>query len=162
MYDTFNTTKIPDILIKETKDVSNNFVMKAKRVFEPKKLNLLIDETNIGKLRCYINDIYIPMQLNKAGVVVGDKDQMIQNIEVEYCFHTKHGLISYIYPQLLTLIPELYEGELPLKREQKVLLEIIFHIRVEVEKVKRKMIFWTKHELIKVCDNNLIVYKEMV
>lgn len=162
MYNTFNTPAVPDILIKENKDVSNNFVMKAKRCFEPRKLKLFIDENNIEKIRCYINDIYIPTQLNKAGVVVSDKDQMLQSINVEYRFHTTRGLLAYQYQQLLTLIPELYEGELPLAREERVLLEIIFHVRIDVEKVSRKMLFWKKEELIKVCDNSLIVYKGVV
>lgn len=161
MYNTFNT-EIPNILIKEDKDVSNNFTMKAKRTFEPRKLELIIDNDNIAKIRCYINDIYIPTQLNNAGVVIGDKDQLLQRIDVEYRFHTPSGIISYSYQQLLTRIPELYEGELPFKRDERVLLEIIFHVRVDVEKVKRHMLFWKKEELIKVCDNNLIIYKATV
>ena len=161
MYNTFNT-EIPNILIKEDKDVSNNFTMKAKRTFEPRKLELIIDNDNIAKIRCYINDIYIPTQLNNAGVVIGDKDQLLQRIDVEYRFYTSCGVLGYTYQKLLTRMPELYEGELPLKRDERVLLEIIFHVRVDVEKVKRHMFFWKKEELIKVCDNHLIVYKGVV
>lgn len=161
MYNTFNT-EIPNILIKEEKDVSNNFDIKIIRKTDPKNIELIIDHQNKNKILSYINQVYIPDQLKNANVEIGKKDKIIQNILIEYKFRTKNYFICYTYKQFLTKIPEIYEGELPFKDDEQVYLEIIFHIKVDVEKISRHMLFWNKEELIKVCDNKLIVYKKFI
>lgn len=162
MYNTFDNNEIDDTLVKDSKNICNNFKLRPYRTFDLKKIKIDIDDPNINKIRTYVNDIFIPSQLQKANISIGKNDQLIQEMSVEYHFTGMDRQISYTYPKFLLSLPELYEGELPFNKGESAMLEIKLRIKVQVERIEKKLLFFEERKTINVCNSILIIFSGYV